>query len=113
MSKVESFAMPPLEMMACGGTVIINKVTGYDEYIVDGYNALVVEQGDVKSARQKLELLMNDKMLLEKLIEGGLETARQWTWEYSNNKLVQTLEGQMEIKWSADAEIKADKKQNI
>ena len=99
MSKVESFAMPPLEMMACGGTVIINKVTGYDEYIIDGYNALVVEQGDVKSAREKLALLMKDRLLLEKLMKGGLETARQWTWEYSNNKLVQTLEGQMEIKW--------------
>ena len=54
MSRVEGFFMPPLEMMACGGTVLTGKVTGYNEYVVDGYNGLVVEQGDVESAKKKL-----------------------------------------------------------
>jgi len=103
MSKVESFAMPPLEMMACGGTVIMNKVTGYDEYIVDGVNALVIEQGDVRAAREKLEILIKDRILLRKLIEGGLETAKRWSWDYSNDKFTKLLEGQIEIKWVTDA----------
>ncbi|MFH1228335.1 MAG: glycosyltransferase [Planctomycetota bacterium] len=109
MSKVESFAMPPLEMMACGGTVIINKVTGYEEYIVDGVNALVVELGDVKAARQKLEMLIKDRALLKRLVEGGIETAKNWSWDYSNDKFVRLLEGQTEIKWPTDAESESNK----
>jgi O-antigen biosynthesis protein len=92
MTKVEGFFMPPLEMMACGGTVITNKVTGYDEYIIDGYNGLVVEQGDVAAAREKLNILIRDRNLLEKLIKGGIETAKKWTWEESNNEFVKILE---------------------
>ncbi|MBI4712895.1 MAG: glycosyltransferase [Planctomycetes bacterium] len=88
MSKVEGFFMPPLEMMACGGTVITNKVTGYDEYIVDGYNGLVVEQGDIKAAKEKLNQLIKDRNLLGKLIQGGAETVKKWyTWEASNDLL--------------------------
>ena len=92
MTKVEGFFMPPLEMMACGGTVITNKVTGYDEYIKDGYNGLVVEQGDVASAREKLNLLIQDRSLLEKLKKGGMETAKKWTWEESNKQFEKILE---------------------
>jgi len=97
MSKVEGFFMPPLEMMACGGTVITGKVTGYDEYIVDGYNALVVEQGDVESAREKLRLLINDRDLLNRLIKGGLETVKNWTWEYSNDQLEKIIKGELRL----------------
>lgn len=96
MSKVEGFFMPPLEMMACGGTVITGKVTGYDEYIVDGYNALVVEEGDVESAREKLILLINDRNLLHRLIKGGLETVKNWTWEYSNDQLEKIIKRELQ-----------------
>jgi glycosyltransferase involved in cell wall biosynthesis len=91
MSKVEGFFLPPLEMMACGGTVITNKVTGYDEYIVDGYNALVVEPGDVKAAKEKLAELINNRNLLNKLISGGKETVPKWSWEKSNDILEKVI----------------------
>lgn len=91
MSTVEGFFMPPLEMMACGGTVIVNKVTGYDEYIVDGYNGLVVEQGDVGAAREKVTQLIKDRALLQKLIMGGQETVKRYTWEESNGLLERVI----------------------
>lgn len=83
MSQVEGFFGPPMEMMACGGTCIVGKVTGYDEYIVDGYNALVVEQGDVAGAHNALKKLIANKELRKKLIQGGYETARKWGWNSS------------------------------
>jgi glycosyltransferase involved in cell wall biosynthesis len=92
MTKIEGFFMPPLEMMACGGTVITNKVTGYDEYIKDGYNGLVVEQGDVSAARKKLNMLIRDRKLLDTLKQGGKETAKNWTWEESNRLFEEILE---------------------
>ncbi|WP_160683800.1 glycosyltransferase [Clostridium sp. C2-6-12] len=83
MSRVEGFFGPPLEMMACGGICVVGKVTGYDEYILDGYNALVVEQGDVSGAKRAVESLINDLDLRKKLIANGIKTANKWKWESS------------------------------
>jgi len=81
MSRVEGFSFPPLEMMACGGTAVVGKVTGIEEYIVDGYNAIVVEQGDIKGARDAIKRLIEDDNLRLQLSENGKETAKQWRWE--------------------------------
>jgi glycosyltransferase involved in cell wall biosynthesis len=87
MSRVEGFFGPPLEMMACGGAVVVGKVTGYEEYIKDGYNALVVEQGDIIQARESIKRIINDRGLQEKLINSGFETVKEWDWDTSINKL--------------------------
>ena len=87
LSRVEGFFGPPLEMMACGGTVVVGKVTGYDEYIINGHNALVVEPGDVSSATTAINELINNASLRQALIQNGLETAKLWDWEKSIDKL--------------------------
>lgn len=81
MSRVEGFFGPPLEMMACGGTVVVGKVTGYDEYIVDGYNGLVVEEGDILGAQCAIKRLEENRELLSKLVINGKKTALEWNWE--------------------------------
>lgn len=81
MSRVEGFFGPPLEMMACGGAVVVGEVTGYDEYIIDGYNALVVKQGDVNAAKNAIQTLITDNELRMKLIENGRKTADEWKWD--------------------------------
>jgi glycosyltransferase involved in cell wall biosynthesis len=81
MSRVESFSMPPLEMMACGGTAVVGKVTGIDEYIVDHYNALVVAEGDVEGAHKALGTLIDDDELRSQLARNGKMTASQRKWE--------------------------------
>ena len=77
-----------MEMMACGGAVVVGRVTGYDEYIIDEYNALVVDATDVLAATMALKRLMADKSLYTKLIENGKKTAQNWSW----NKSIQDLE---------------------
>jgi glycosyltransferase involved in cell wall biosynthesis len=84
LSEIEGFFGPPLEMMACGGTAVVSKVPGYDEYIADGINALTVEVGDFRGARAHLARLIEDRHLLERLKRGGAETARAFSdWEES------------------------------
>lgn len=83
MSRVEGFFGPPLEAMACGCAVVTGKVTGYDEYIKDGFNALVVEQGDMAGARKHILKLMDDRSLLQHMRKNGFETAKEWNWERS------------------------------
>lgn len=83
MSRIEGFFGPPMEAMACGCAVVVGKVTGYDEYIVNEKNALVVEQGDVEAAKYAIQRLIKDSDLKNKIIEGGYETVKDWSWDRS------------------------------
>ena len=87
MSRVEGFFGPPMEMMACGGACVVSKVTGYDEYIKDGYNALVVDMGDVLAARNAVNKLIHDVSLRKMLIENGYKTVSNWKWDGSIDML--------------------------
>lgn len=89
MSRVEGFFLPPLEMMACGGTSVVSEVTGIDEYIQHEYNALVVGQRDVIGARQALIRLSKDRNLLHFLSVNGQATAEKFRWEPSIDILEQ------------------------
>lgn len=83
LSRVEGFFGPPMEMMACGGAAVIGRVTGYDEYIVDGYNAIVVDPLDIGGATEAIHHLINNKTTYDTLVENGKKTAREWSWEKS------------------------------
>lgn len=83
MSRVESFAYPPLEMMACGGTAVIGEVTGINEYAIDGFNSLIVEQGDIHGAHKALKKLIENKKLRNKLSANGKKTAKKFRWQPS------------------------------
>ena len=74
MSEVEAFFLPPMEMMACGqGACVLGEVTGIEEYVEDGVNALVVKQGDVAGARRAVQRLMDDEPLRRRLMANGLK----------------------------------------
>jgi len=81
MSQVESFCYPPLEMMAGGGACVIRKVTGIEEYAINGSNCLIVN--DVEQARAAVKKLIDDSELREKIIKNGYETAKKWSWKIS------------------------------
>lgn len=87
LSRVEGFFGPPLEMMACGGVSVVGRVTGYDEYIENEINALVVDPQDVAAATVAIQRLIADPALYRRLQENGLHTARLWSWEPSIDKL--------------------------
>lgn len=83
MSTVEGASGPPIEMMACGGTAVVARVTGMEEAIREGENALVVEPGDVPGASRALARLLADPVLRMRLSAAGRETARRMDWERS------------------------------
>ncbi|WP_421235352.1 glycosyltransferase [Aeromonas enteropelogenes] len=92
MSRIEGFFGPPLEAMACGCVPVVGKVTGWDEYIVDTYNALAVELGDVDSAKQAVHRLINDEDFYYKLQANGAKTATEWPWNESFRRLDALIE---------------------
>lgn len=91
MSRVEGFFGPPMEAMACGCSVVVGKVTGWDEYIVHERNALVVEQADVIGGRAAVKRLLDDSELRRRLIEAGKKTASEWTWEKSGEAMLSVV----------------------
>ena len=86
-SMVEGCFGPPMEMMACGGVAIVGRVTGYDEYIIDGYNALVVDVHDVAGVRNAINKVTSDNELRSRLIANGRVTADRYKWDESINVL--------------------------
>ncbi len=87
-SILESFSYPPLEMMATGGLVVVAPNGGNIEYIKDGENCLFYEPGNIEDAVQKIELLVKDKKLRDKLIKGGLETAKKREWSAVEEEII-------------------------
>lgn len=78
MSEVESFAYPPLEMMACGGVPVIKSVPGIEEYAKDGFNCIIVK--NQKEAVGAIKKLLNDKDFYEILRKNAIETAKNFSW---------------------------------
>lgn len=91
-SILESFSYPPLEMMATGGFVVALQNGGNKEYLKDMENALIYEQGNIKEAIEKIELLEKDKKLREKLRENGLKTAQERDWNKIEDKIMKLYE---------------------
>lgn len=92
MSKVESFAYPPLEAMACGCVVVLGEVRGGIEYAEHEINVLKVGSGNVVQARAAVQRLIDDEGLRKRLQEAGFETARAWSWESSRTAMRELVE---------------------
>jgi len=90
-SYVEGFGLPPLEAMACGTPVVTFDCKGNRDYARDNFNSLVVPPGDLKATADAVVKILLDDKLRERLIEGGLETAKQWTWDKVVDKFEETL----------------------
>ena len=91
-SILESFYYPPLEMMATGGISVVAPNDGNIEYLRDNENCLLYEQGNIEDAVNKIELIRNDKKLRDKLIKGGIETAKSREWKKIEKEIISLYE---------------------
>lgn len=91
-SVLESFSYPPLEMMATGGVALVVPNEGNVEYLKDGYNCLFYKQGNIDEAVEKLNELVNNKELREKLIKNGLKTAKEREWKNIEKEIIRLYE---------------------
>jgi len=90
-SYKEGFGLPPLEAMASGTAVVTTDCGGIRDYAVDGYNSLIVPPGDPAAIAEAVIKILNDQRLRDKLIQGGLETAKQWTWDRVTDKFEKAI----------------------
>lgn len=92
LSTIEGMFGPPLEMFHCGGTAIVYDVTGHDEYISNGHNAIVVRTGDEDAVVAAVARLRQDPALLARLKDGALATAATWPdWEQASARFAEAI----------------------
>ncbi len=91
-SILESFSYPPLEMMATGGISVVAPNEGNIEYLKDNENCLLYEQGNIDDAIDKIESISKNKKLREKLIKGGIETAKSREWKKIEKEILRLYE---------------------
>ena len=92
LSRVEGMYGPPLEAFHRGATCVTTEVTGHDEYIRHGANALICDWDDLAGTSAQLDMLARDRDLLLRLREGALATAKGWPgWEESSARFAEAL----------------------
>jgi glycosyltransferase involved in cell wall biosynthesis len=78
LARVEGMYGPPLEAFHMGATCVTTPVTGFDEYVRDGWNGIVVGWDDLHGTARALDLLARDRERLHFLRRNALLTARTW-----------------------------------
>jgi UDP-glucose:(heptosyl)LPS alpha-1,3-glucosyltransferase len=81
-SLEDSFALPPLEAMACGLPVITSVNNGGAQIITEGEDGFVlVDPRDVTVLSALVRKLYRDPDLRSRIGENAARTARSYTWE--------------------------------
>lgn len=73
--------MAAMEAMACGLVPVVSDVPGPTEFIVDGWNGLVVPVGDADALQDRLERLIGNPDFLFQLRSRAVATAAAHSWE--------------------------------
>lgn len=92
-SWYESFPLPPLEAMACGGAPVVTTRYGTEDYAFHGKNALVVPPKDPKALAEAILRLLNDEDLREQFRREGPKTAKRFTWDNTVDKVEKLFKG--------------------
>lgn len=87
----ETFALVCLEAMASGLPVLACPVGGIEDYLQDGENGFLIQRapGDIA---EKLDRLLNDADLQQRVRTGGLATAKNYAWEKIAKQYLQLFE---------------------
>ncbi|HEY8184964.1 MAG TPA: glycosyltransferase family 4 protein [Pyrinomonadaceae bacterium] len=76
----ETFALVCLEAMASGLPVLATSVGGIEDYLIDGENGIHIQR-DPHDIALKLDHVLNDAVLCQRIRECGLTTAKNYAWE--------------------------------
>lgn len=86
-SRSEGFPAPVLEAMACGCCVVATDCGGTRDSIVDGENGFIVPVGDVSEIMNKIEQLLNNDDLRQRMRIQAQRTVDIFTWKNCVDKL--------------------------
>ncbi len=91
-SFYEGFGIPPIEAQACGCPVVCSNVASLPE-VGEKDSVIYCNPYNVSDIKEKIELVLDNDNLREKLIKKGFENIKRFSWEASAKKIVKTIEG--------------------
>ncbi len=88
-----------LEAMACGLPIIITKVGGIPEAVIDGKNGILINTNDVHALVKAVEHLLRNERERTKMGFSGKDTIeKNFSWKRSANKLFNIYQAALEQK---------------
>jgi len=88
----EGWGITNLESNACGTLVISANVEGLRDSVKDGLSGLLYEFGNIDDLGNKIINVLKDKELFDRLSNGAIEWARNFSWDISANKMIEIIE---------------------
>ena len=85
-SKWEGFGLALIEYMACNKPIVASNVGGISNIITDKKNGLLFEKGNYKELANKIEILINNDELANKIIETNKSYRKQYDIKILINK---------------------------
>jgi len=98
-SLEDSFAIPPLEAMACGLPVIVSRQAGVSELVTHGVDGFVLD--DPRDSRELAYLIHQirlDEDLRHRVGTRAAETARHYTWQRNAQEMKKIFEQRLREK---------------
>ncbi len=93
----DSFAIPPLEAMACGLPVIVSRQNGTFEVLTDGHDGFILESpADSSELAEKIARLYRDPELRQRLGNNASATAAQYTWDRNAKEMARLIQSVLE-----------------
>jgi glycosyltransferase involved in cell wall biosynthesis len=89
----EGFSHVLLEAMMVATPVITTPVCGNPELVTHEENGLLVEQGDLESLTNQIHRILNDPVLREHLVEGGIRSVQKYSWDRVSRQTMEVLCG--------------------
>jgi len=82
-STMEGWGISVVEAAASGTAVVASDVAGLRDSVRNPESGFLVPQGDVISFAEKINLIFSDRNLLQKLSDGGVRWAANFSWDKS------------------------------
>ncbi len=86
-SMKEGWGITNIEANACGTPVISSNVPGLRDSVRNGQSGLLYEYGNIDELADKLTSALTDRDLLNKLSNGAVEWASEFSWDKSADEM--------------------------
>jgi len=87
-SIYEGFSLTTIEAMACGAVPVVTDCGGIREFIIDGYNGIIVPVKDPQNMFSAVNRLTEDDILMRKLQENSNQAVRKYSLENATDAFI-------------------------
>jgi len=91
-SLKEGWGLTNIEANACGTPVVASNVPGLKDSVVPGRTGLLYEYGDLPKLSECLVKILADGELRERLTQGGLAWAKEFSWDTAAEETLELME---------------------